>query len=372
MPETRLGDLVLRRWPRQRGDTLQAFDGADRYLLRLLDEEAVGARTLVINDQGGALWLGAGERGPTWSAGDDWVARRAALANGEDNRRPLDEAHWLWPWQTPPESPDQVLLRLPKSLSLLEGQLAWLAGWLPAGTPILAAGMDKHLPPQLVPLMERYLGETKAGLGWKKARVFRASAPGEALAPMPEPATVALPARGWTLSAGPGVFGRRHLDIGARFLLQHLPREVTGRAADLGCGNGVLGLSLAADNPEARVTFCDVSSLAVDSARHNAETLFGAEHGHRFHLRHGLDGVDEAFDLILLNPPFHRGHAVDDRVARTLFRHAHRQLAPGGELRVVANQHLPYWRPLAKLFGQAEILARNEKFVIYRCVAAGG
>ena len=47
-------------------------------------------------------------------------------------------------------------------------------------------------------------------------------------------------------------------------------------------------------------------------------------------------------------------------------------LADGTELymplRVVANGHLPYRRPLAKLFGQADRLAANDKFVIYRCV----
>lgn len=313
MPETRFGELILRRWPRQRGDTLQAFDAADRYLLRLLDEEGEGPATLVLNDQCGALWLGVDARGPAWSAGDDWVARQAALANGGDNQCPLDSDRWLWPWRQPERMPDQVLLRLPKSLSLLEAQLAWLARWLPAGTPIRVAGMDKHLPVQLTPLMSRYLGEGQAGLGWKKARVFRARAPGKALVPMPEPARLSVPTRGWTLTSEPGVFGRRHLDIGARFLLSHLPRGVTGPVADLGCGNGVLGLSLAADNPRARVTFCDVSWLAVDSARQNTAALFGADHGHRFHLGHGLDGVETSFEHILLNPPFHRGHAVDDR-----------------------------------------------------------
>ena len=368
MPETRFGELVLRRWPRRRGETLQAFDGADRYLLRLLEEEGAGPATLVINDQCGALWLGAAARGPAWSAGDDWVARRAALANGEDNQRPLDPDHWLWPGEAPPAQPDQVLMRLPKSLSLLEAQLAWLAEQLPADTPILVAGMDKHLPAQLVPMMERYLGNGLAGHGWKKARVFRAQAPGKVLQPVPAPGEVAVPGRGWTLSAGPGVFARRHLDIGARFLLDHLPRDITGEVADLGCGNGVLGLSLAADNPEARVTFCDVSWLAVDSARRNAAALFGENHRHEFHLGNGLDGLERQFDVILLNPPFHRGHAVDDGVARNLFRHARRHLAPGGELRVVANGHLPYRRNLAKLFGQADRLAANDKFVIYRCV----
>ncbi len=96
------------------------------------------------------------------------MARRAALANGEDNQRPLDPAAWLWPRATPPSPPDQVLMRLPKSLSLLEAQLAWLAETVPANTPILLAGMDKHLPGQLVPLMERYLGNGQAGHGWKK------------------------------------------------------------------------------------------------------------------------------------------------------------------------------------------------------------
>ncbi len=141
-----------------------------------------------------------------------------------------------------------------------------------------------------------------------------------------------------------------------------------GAVADVGCGNGVLGLSLAADNPAARVTFCDVSSLAVQSARANVADHDRQPERHDFHLGNGLEGVDKHFELILLNPPFHRGHAVDDRVARGLFRQAARRLVPGGELRVVANQHLGYQRPLGKLFPRVETVARNAKFVIFRCI----
>lgn len=360
-------DLRLRRWPRRRDERLRAWDGADRYLLRTLDEEGAGPATLVLNDQCGALWLAAGKRGPAWSGGDSWLAREAALANAADNELALAEDNWLWPGERPAAMPDQVLMRVPKELSLLEYQLADLAAWLPAGTPIWLAGMDKHLPRQLVPLMARWLGQGTAGLGWKKARRFFAAAPGQADAPPPPPARVAVPERGWELEAGAGVFGRQHLDIGARFLLEHLPAGIAGEVADLGCGNGVLGLAVAADNPDARVTFCDESFLAVASARANARTLFGEVNSHRFHLGNGLDGLDTRFDLILLNPPFHRGHAVDDQVARTLFRHARRHLAPGGELRVVANRHLEYARPLRKLFGRVETMAGNAKFVIQRC-----
>uniref|UniRef100_UPI0035A2C221 methyltransferase n=1 Tax=Alloalcanivorax venustensis TaxID=172371 RepID=UPI0035A2C221 len=44
------------------------------------------------------------------------------------------------------------------------------------------------------------------------------------------------------------------------------------------------------------------------------------------------------------------------------------RLAPGGELRVVANQHLGYQRPLGKLFPRVDTVARNAKFVIFRCI----
>lgn len=369
MPDTtsRFADLILRRWPRRRGERLRAWDAADHYLANTLREQAAGPATLVLNDQCGALWLSALALGPAWSAGDSWLAWRAVVANAEDNGLNLPRAHWLWPWQQPSAPVDQVLMRVPKEISLLEAQLAWLASFLPEGTPVWLAGMDKHLPPQLVPLMARYLGNGRAGLGWKKARRFQAQAPGRSLAEAPPPATVTVPERGWSLISGPGVFGRRHLDIGARFLLDHLPGVVQGEVADLGCGNGVLGLALAADNPAARVTFCDESALAIDSARANVAKLGGDPHRYQFHLGHGLDDLERSFDLILLNPPFHRGHALDEQVARTLFRHAARGLAAEGELRVVANRHLAYQPPLGKLFRRVEILAGNAKFVIYRC-----
>ncbi|WP_348265630.1 methyltransferase, partial [Salmonella enterica] len=41
---------------------------------------------------------------------------------------------------------------------------------------------------------------------------------------------------------------------------------------DLGCVNGVIGLSLLAKNPQAYVVFVDESPMAVDSSRLDVET----------------------------------------------------------------------------------------------------
>ena len=359
------GQLTLQRWPQRRNEPLRAWDNADLYLLNTLKERAVGPLTLVVNDQQGALALAAARHGPGISSGDSFLASRAQARNRDLNGLPGQGVH-LWPFDNLPESPDQVIMRVPKSLALLEWQLQWLSEQLAYGTPVWLAGMDKHLPRQLVPLMEQYLGNGRAELGWKKARLFSVTAPGERLVVAPYPTEVEGPMGPLTVHAG--VFAQQQLDIGARFFLAHLPDSLPAgaRVADLGCGNGVIGLALLQACPDSQLVFCDESWLALQSARDNV-ARYCPESASEFHLGDGLVGCDERFDLILLNPPFHDGHVVGDHVARRLFRQSKQALKAGGELRVIGNRHLGYHKLLGKLFGKVEVLGSNQKFVVWRC-----
>lgn len=370
------GELCLQRWPRRRNETLQAWDNADLYLLNTLAErgQALGngdnaPKTLVLNDQQGALCLALQQAAASAldieSSGDSYTAAAAARANAVDNG--LDpNLLFCWPLDAPKQSPDQVIMRVPKSIALLQWQLQWLSGHLPKGVPIWLAGMDKHLPRQLVPLMQRYLGNGRAEYGWKKARLFSAQAPGRVLADTDYPCRV--DALQWRLIVHAGVFAQQQLDIGARFFLDHLPEALhTGaKVADLGCGNGVIGMAVLKANPAARVTFCDESWLALESARDNVSRYFSDAESH-FHLGDGLAGLEQRFDCILLNPPFHDGYVVGDHVARRLFNQAARALVPGGELRVIGNRHLGYHKVLARRFTSVTVLASNAKFVVWRC-----
>ena len=114
------------------------------------------------------------------------------------------------------------------------------------------------------------------------------------------------------------------------------------------------------------MTFCDESWLALESARDNVSRYF-PDRQCRFHHGDGLVGLENDFDCILLNPPFHDGHVVGDYVARRLFNQAARALAPGGELRVIGNRHLGYHKLLSRRFGSVTVLASNAKFVVWRC-----
>ena len=77
----------------------------------------------------------------------------------------------------------------------------------------------------------------------------------------------------FTLTNHANVFSRDSLDIGARFFINYLPSGgKKQRIIDLGCGNGVIGLSTLARCPNAQLTFIDESFMAVESARANIES----------------------------------------------------------------------------------------------------
>lgn len=63
---------------------------------------------------------------------------------------------------------DWVLIRVPKTLALLEEQLIRLQGQLAPGAKVVAAGMIKHLPRSAGELMEEYIGPVQASLAVKK------------------------------------------------------------------------------------------------------------------------------------------------------------------------------------------------------------
>ncbi|MEX2048518.1 MAG: peptide chain release factor N(5)-glutamine methyltransferase [Gemmatimonadota bacterium] len=76
-------------------------------------------------------------------------------------------------------------------------------------------------------------------------------------------------------------------------------------ALDVGTGSGAIALALATEGPFARVVATDVSAAALELARRNRDALGLAE---RVDLRHGPDfgplSVDEAFDVVVSNPPY--------------------------------------------------------------------
>ena len=367
--ESPIGTTRLRRWPKHKRDALQAWDGADRLLLEAW--AAGSAQSVwVLNDLCGALALPLLAKGvQVTSVGDSWVAQETIRRNALDNHLDSGSLDYLWEPPSRGDSPPlQALARVPKSLTLFESQLASLAQSLPAGTQVSVAAMDKHVPDRLVEILERWLGEVQRPHGRFKAHLYQTVVKAPCKLPRRRwPTEIHVPALGVTLLNEAGVFSQERLDPGAALMLQHLPAVHTERIADLGCGNGVLGIALAMQSPEAEVWLCDESAAAVRSARSNADTA-GVRQRTHIHHGNGLDGLTQQFDVVMLNPPFHRGHAVDTLVAEMLFDHALRHLYSGGRLRVIGNRHLPYAAVLRRRFAKVRQVASDPKFVIWEAI----
>ncbi|NLJ12378.1 MAG: methyltransferase [Gammaproteobacteria bacterium] len=366
---TAYAQLDLKRYPEQHNSPLQAFDAADEYLLKHLSELSLSghSRCLILNDNFGALAISLAEHMQVHSSGDSFLAHQALRNNLDHNQRPADAVQILQSEQAFQGPYDCVLIRVPKTLALLEEQLIRLQSHISDRTIIVAAGMIKHLPRSAGDLLERYIGPVQASLAEKKARLLFVTPTNIAQAQSPYPSSYELDKPKISLRNHAGVFCREALDIGTRFLLPHLPSGLGhAHVADLGCGNGVMAIVCALENPEAQLLLVDESYMAVQSAQENWQQALG-QRPVTIYAGDGLGAVQpQTLDVVLCNPPFHQQQVVGDFLARRMFQQSHRVLKPGGQLWVVGNRHLGYHITLKRMFSKVEQVAANAKFVIFK------
>ena len=378
------GEFELNRLPKRPRELLRAWDAADEYLLDTLFEQQKlpdasttlsmgGVRVLILNDSFGALAVALSAFRPH-AVSDSYLSQQATRLNLDVNDLPEHSVSLLSSLETLEGVFDLVLIKVPKTLALLEDELIRLHPHLTPSTQVIVAGMVKTLPSSVWKLLERLVGPTTTSLARKKARLIFASLDaGLIVPPSPYPVSYRLENTEHLISNHANVFSRDSLDVGTRFFLQNLPsRQDACDIIDLGCGNGLVGLIAAERSPAATVHFIDESFMAVASARDNFHRVFGAQREATFCVGDGLMEVEsESADLILCNPPFHQQNTVGDQIALSLFKQSRRVLRKGGELWVIGNRHLDYPSYLARLFGAHSVVASNPKFIIVKAVLAG-
>ncbi|NBA96477.1 methyltransferase [Pseudomonas sp. R5(2019)] len=362
-------ELDLIRQPEQANEPLQAFDAADEYLLAALHAQALPAstRVLILNDSFGALAISLNAHFQIVTSGDSYLANLALQKNLVLNGQPFDAISLLPASSNWTGEFDRVLVRVPKTLALLEEQLIRLQGHLAPGAQVIAGAMVKHLPRAAGDLLEKYIGPVQASLAQKKARLLTASHEPKAPVRSPYPTRYRLEQPPIELLNHANVFCREGLDIGTRAFLPHLPKNLgTARVADLGCGNGVLAIVSALENPQAHYTLVDESYMAVQSALENWQVALG-ERDVTAQAGDGLAGLPaQSLDVVLCNPPFHQQQVVGDFLAWRMFQQAREALVVGGALYIVGNRHLGYHSKLARLFRGVEQVAATPKFVVLK------
>ncbi|MCO4098821.1 MAG: class I SAM-dependent methyltransferase [Gemmatimonas sp.] len=169
------------------------------------------------------------------------------------------------------------------------------------------------------------------------------------------------------LSTRPGVFSWEHLDE-ASGILGDIMRIAPGESVlDLGCGSGVLGVLAARQSRTGRVVLLDADADAVRCARRTA-TAAGCRNV-EVRASDVTDAVaDEAFDVVVSNPPFHLGKGTDLAIPRAFIEQAYARLLPGGRLYLVANRTLPYESLIDECFGEVRTAHDGRRFKVIGAV----
>ncbi|WP_394176507.1 methyltransferase [Thalassotalea litorea] len=372
--------LELERYPAaQVNRSLQAWDSGDEYLLKILAEQSLitpddaPANIAIFNDSFGALSCSLSHQTISFIS-DSFVATQGCKANLANNLLNTDNIEFFDSITLPEKKVDIVLVKLPKIKAFFQYQLQQIHNLCHDNTRIIIAGKAKEIHTSTLKLIEQQLGDCQTSLAWKKSRLIFVNRNAKLQTPLPELKQWQLPgidASNLTISNHSNVFSRDNLDIGARFMIEHLPTVKAGaRVGDLGCGNGVLGLSLLQQQPDISVNFFDESFMAVASARINIEQNFPKLSSQcKFHWNDCLNQVEaSSLDLILCNPPFHQQQAVTDHIAWQMFQDCYQVLDAGGEVRIIGNRQLGYHIKLKRLFGNARVVSSNKKFVVLSAV----
>lgn len=154
------------------------------------------------------------------------------------------------------------------------------------------------------------------------------------------------------------LFSPNSIDKGTLTMLSKVDFQPGQKILDLGCGYGVIGIYAAHFSGAENVTMVDINPLAVKIAKENA-------------VRNGLgaikilqsDGfqnmIEQDFDLILSNPPYHANFDVPKNFIEGGLRH----LKHGGRMVMVTKRYQWYKNKLESVFGGVTVIEENGYYI---------
>ncbi len=303
----------------------------------------------------------------------------AVLSNRVDVAQAMGAAGWdahfsdfdFSPW--PEQGLDAVFLRLAKEKPVVHHVVNAAAGRLAPGGRLLLTGGKQQGIKSYAQHAARCLGGEllykKTGAAYL-AVITRGPAPAAPLDdkvyPLLRPA---VREDELLFFSKPGLYGWDKVDEGSALLVRHLAAlagERTPRSVcDLGCGYGYLSVHaqrlfapqriVASDNNAAAVAAC-ARNLAAQGA---AAEVRAADCG---------EGIDERFDLVLCNPPFHQGFGVERDLTARFVAAARRLTAGDGMALFVTNAFIPIERIARAHFRTVTTVAENGRFKLVRMV----
>lgn len=167
-----------------------------------------------------------------------------------------------------------------------------------------------------------------------------------------------------TFTSDNGVFCKDKIDQGSQIFLETLSLFPLGdKMLDVGCGYGVLGITLKKCFPQSHIDLVDVNPRAVELAKINALQNQADVHISVSNLYEQVH--DQDYTDIITNPPIRAGK----QVIYTIFKEAYDHLQENGHLWVVIRKQqgaLSAQRYIASVFGNCEVIHKEKGYFILK------
>lgn len=165
----------------------------------------------------------------------------------------------------------------------------------------------------------------------------------------------------------PGVFGWEKVDSGSVLLFKKiisLCKLNNKTVLDLGCGYGYLSMQILEQFPKNSLTATDNNAAAVSACVKNLEVFPNAT----VLPSDAANTINTKFDLVVCNPPFHRGLGSEKNLTEKFLSAASTHLENNGEAWFVFNVFLGVEKQLAGYFSSYEIICSKNGFKVIRCL----
>lgn len=159
-----------------------------------------------------------------------------------------------------------------------------------------------------------------------------------------------------------GVFSKEKFDYGTRLLLEEITKnELGGRALDLGCGYGVVGVILADVYPALTIDMIDITDRAIELSKVNTRKLVNVN----VFKSNVYEKITKEYDYIITNPPIRAGKEI----VMKFLKEAQYYLKASGELWFVMRKDHGVKSVIRELGEIYEISIKNKSkgFYVVKC-----
>ncbi len=157
-----------------------------------------------------------------------------------------------------------------------------------------------------------------------------------------------------------GVFSKNRLDIASKLLIETAIVKDKDKVLDIGCGIGVIGISLAKSN-KINLTLSDVNERALLLTNKNLKNLKVKGKVIKSHL---FENIKDKFDVIVSNPPMAAGRKLNFELIEKSYEH----LNSSGLLHLTARHNKggkALSEKMMEVFGNVETLVKSAGFRVY-------